>query len=133
MSSFSFRTARALVVMLVAPLAACDTTGPLCARPGRYALTLHILDAQTGLPAAYRTRVTTRAGLRMETTIHDTPTPDSLYQVRVGVGMETPGVYSVRVEKEGYQPWTRDGIVARGDECGLIESVPVEVLLEPGA
>ena len=68
---------------------------------------------------------------RMETTIEDVPMPDSLYLVRVGPGLDTPGVYSVRVEKEGHQPWTRDGIVVRADECGVRASVLVEVLLEP--
>jgi hypothetical protein len=47
------------------------------------------------------------------------------------VGGNSAGTYSVRIRKSGYVDFTRDGLVVSREPCGDLETVKLDVALQP--
>jgi hypothetical protein len=116
--------AAALGVTLILPgCGVVDLLDPVvCPAVVTRAVEVEVRDARTGDPAADGATGTARSGNFMETLqvvgwiAH--PSPSSA--LVLGGVEERPGVYTVRVEKAGYQPWERTGVEAERGRCGVI-------------
>ena len=97
-----------LVTAGIAVLAGCDVFGPrLCNESRRIGITVTVRDSITGAPLTEGVRVIARDGI-----FADTADADAF-----SLAEERPGSYTVTVEKEGYQPWSRDDIRVIRGEC----------------
>jgi hypothetical protein len=108
----------------------CELLDPvLCTASSEPAVVVWVYDAETGSPAAHGATGWVREGAYTDTL---TPyhfasgNPESLLSLR-GAD-ERPGTYEVRVEKAGYEPWTRTGVRARPGTCH-VQTVDVDAHL----
>ena len=86
-----------------------------------------VRDSVTNIPAGHGATVT----------VHDGSYSDSLRLVGYpsdSLGFqgatERPGTYTIDVQKAGYLPWSRVGVVVRAGSCHVIP-VSVEVRVQP--
>jgi hypothetical protein len=86
------------------------------------AIEVEVRDAATGQPAADGTTGIARDGNFVDTLsiMGWTSYPSAESALLVGGAEERPGIYSVRVEKEGYQVWERTNLRAEKGPCGVI-------------
>lgn len=92
----------------------CDVTGPdACPTDARPALSVKVLDAQTGAPLADSATVIARDG-EYEETLREC----DLTITRCGA-YERPGTYAVVVSHPRYQLWIRDRVVAGEGSCNV--------------
>lgn len=117
----------------VAVATACSsnsTTRPDCNGPGEIptpaAVVITVRDSTT------LAVVTDRAS----GTIHGTAPSDTLlYAIGVGtgqlIGYGGPGTYVVTVNRPGYAPWSRSGIMVSAGRCGAPNAVEMYALLAP--
>ena len=99
-----------------------------CTTELRYGLVVLVRDAATGAPAGHGATATAQDGAYVET-LHFNGGPGSADSLSfVGAG-ERPGRYEVRVNKTGYQPWSRRGIQVKSDACH-VQPVMLEARLE---
>jgi len=95
---------RLAIALLLAPLAGACTDTLLCTTEARAAISVNVIDAGTRVPiAGYR-------GI-----VRDGSYSDSLRFG--GAAYERTGTYTVTIEADGYQTWTRSGIVVTDGEC----------------
>lgn len=98
-------------------------------------ISVDVRDAVTGMPAAYSAKLVLTLGTETETVDPLFTAADSLRAERIiGRAPEfysRPGVYDVRVERPGYEPWLQNNVVvaAQGDRCVTIETVVLTALL----
>jgi hypothetical protein len=120
------RFVRAIVIAVGAVAAsACDViTGPVCTDEARPALIVEIRDSVTNAPAGMGARVIARDGAYA-----DTGSVLGAEGSRAGLAHEREGTYTVTVEKDGYRPWTRNGIRVTKDACH-VRTVSVPALLQ---
>ena len=120
-----------LVFSAVLAVSAC-TSSMACVGVGAAAISVEIRDSVTGLPAAYQARLILRNGAFTDTLTDFSEAKDSLIALNLAGGMDRPGTYSVRVERSGYAPWTKDGVlVAEGKgDCASIHGVELAVRLQ---
>jgi hypothetical protein len=117
-------------------LGGCDflrlTDPVMCPGVISRAIEVEVRDARSGQPAAHGA-----VGIAQEGDFVDslrvvgwmsTPSPEAA--VLLGGVEERPGVYSVRVEKQGYLPWARTGVAAREGVCGVM-TARLQANLEP--
>lgn len=88
------------------------------------AIEVHVTDAQTGAPAAEGAIGTLRDGdytesLRVHSGTYVEDSPSSSIPLSLGGAVGRPGTYTVRVEKDGYEPWEATGVRVRQDVCQL--------------
>ncbi|MBA2669515.1 MAG: carboxypeptidase regulatory-like domain-containing protein [Gemmatimonadetes bacterium] len=85
------------------------------------AVEVEVRDARTGDPAADGATGTARSGNFVETlqVVGWISHPGPRTAVVLGGVDERPGVYTVTVEKPGYKPWERTGVVAERGQCGV--------------
>jgi hypothetical protein len=101
-------------------------TGPICPAVVQRAIEVAVTDQATGAPAA--------AGA--VGTLRDGPYAETMQAVGFTNGVATtlggatgrPGLYDVRVEKAGYQPWEAIGVRSESDACG-VRTVPLTAAL----
>lgn len=117
---------RAVVIAVGAVAAsACDViTGPACTLEMRPGIAMDIRDSVTNAPAGVGARVITRDG-----EFADTASVLGETGWSGGLADERPGTYTVTVEKDGYRPWTRNGIRVTKDACH-VRTVSVTALLQ---
>jgi hypothetical protein len=96
------------VIAGISVLAGCDVFGPrLCSESRRIGITVTVRDSITGASLTEGVRVIARDGI-----FADTADANAF-----SLAEERPGNYTVTVEKEGYQPWSRDDIRVIRGEC----------------
>jgi hypothetical protein len=94
-------------------------------------------DVVTALPAAYSAKLTLTVGAETKTYEPMFRATDSLSAERIDGLMpefySRPGVYDVRVDRPGYEPWLRNDVVVAAPvgRCGTIKTVVLNVLLVP--
>lgn len=117
----SHRAGRMVPVLLGAsalPLVGCDQlVGPMtrvCTAIAMPAIAVEVRDASTDAPVGPGARIVASSG-RFADTVH--VPANSNYQGAYGLASERAGVYTVTVEQQGYQPWSRAGIRVVADEC----------------
>jgi hypothetical protein len=131
------RNYRMLVLSgLLASLTACSgTSEPICNYEGTPPISVAVRDQVTGLPAAYSARLTLTFGTLSKTVDPVIPATDSLLVERidglVGEFLGQHGVYDVRVERPGYEPWLQNDVLvaAPAGRCGSIETVVLNAFL----
>ena len=78
---------------------------------------VNVFDAVTGLPVAYSARLIVKTDGRVDTIPSQYPPSDSLRATWLEADAPDisgrPGVYDVRVERPGYEPWLRTGVEVR--------------------
>ena len=95
---------------------------PLWIAPG---MMVEVRDAATGLPAACGAEATAESDAHTEKLITGTDCgtfPDALHMS----GVQYPGIYTLTIAKQGYEPWILGNIEVTGGVCGLI---PVRMLV----
>jgi hypothetical protein len=107
-------------------LAGCHFLAPtdpvVCLGVISRAIEVEVRDAETGQPAAHGA-----VGIAREGNFVDSlqisgwmSYPSAESALMLGGVEERPGLYSIRVEKDGYEPWERSGVRADKDACGVI-------------
>jgi hypothetical protein len=121
---------------LVVALTSCSEPMAFgCNLNGVPPISVDVRDVVTALPAAYSAKLTLTLGTETGTYEPTFRATDSLSAERInGLVSEfysRPGVYDVRVERRGYEPWLQNDVVvaAQGDRCATIEPVVLNVLL----
>jgi hypothetical protein len=117
----------AAAVML---LLGCRPTTTVCTANPHFAVTVRVRDANTLAPAAYGATLVLRDGEYVDSVTGTYAGPNPEQASLLGAAEERAGTYEVTIRKEGYQPWTRQGIVVRQGECG-VDGATLEVLLVP--
>lgn len=86
------------------------------------AIEVEVRDAESGQPAAHGAVGIAREGSFADTlqVVGWTSHPSAETALVLGGVEERPGLYSVRVEKVGYQPWERSGVRAEKGVCGVV-------------
>ena len=111
------RQARAALVVLSIAAAACDdpVACTLAIEPAIEAL---VVDSVTGEPAAADALgVLVLGGEQLPMILTGT---DIEGRPLVLAGGDEPGSYDVRIEKAGYDPWTRDDVEVESNDCGVV-------------
>ncbi|MEP0547553.1 MAG: hypothetical protein ABJF88_11525 [Rhodothermales bacterium] len=88
-----------------------------CTAEAEPAIEVEVIDAATGEPAAEGATGVVTEGAYSDSLIVIGINADN-QEFLLGGAYERTGTYDVRVEKEGYQTWTREGVRVRGDDCG---------------
>ena len=89
-------------------IAACDLLGPrVCNTIALPAISLDVRDSVTDATITEGFRAIARDGTFADTALFPPPQ----------LAHERAGTYTVTVEKEGYQTWSRTGIRVRDGEC----------------
>jgi hypothetical protein len=86
------------------------------------AIEVEVRDAVSGLPAAYDAVGIARDGdfsERLEIVGWTAHPPSGETALVLGGVDERPGLYSVRIETAGYEPWERTGVRAEEGVCGV--------------
>lgn len=110
------------------PLVACQTSAPL--------FTVDVYDGTTGIAAAYEARLVISHGMEADTVLSDIAAVDSLVDARIMGTSERfkdePGVYDLKVVRQGYAPWAQVGIAVprAAGGCNIPATVPVTVALQ---
>lgn len=122
-------------LLLVALTSCSEPPAPVCDFVGTPPISVDVRDAVTGLPAAYAAKLTLTLGTETKTVDPLIPASDSLSIERidglVGQFLGQHGVYDVRVERPGYEPWLRNDVVVAAPDgrCGTIKTVVLTALL----
>ena len=101
-------------VILVLAVASCGgASDPIaCTEQFVYGITVHVLDATTGLPVSDGLSGNVQDGSYSEAMM-------ALGADLVGAG-ERAGTYAVTVTATGYTEWTTSDVVVMADECHVI-------------
>lgn len=95
------------------------------------AIEVEVRDSDSGEPAADGAVGIAREGNYVDTleVVGWTSVPSAETALVLGGVEERPGLYRVRVEKEGYHPWERSSVRAEKGTCGVI-TVRLQAQLE---
>ena len=97
--------------------------GVPCTADVRPAVSVSVYDSKTGKPAAQDAVATLSDGAyteRMRPGGSDITSTGAFVLVSFAGGDERVGTYKVHIEKAGYQPWEKTGIVVERDVCHVI-------------
>lgn len=125
------RLAAIAPLVAIACLTGCsDATTRFCTTDVKYALRIALADSLTGQIGPFRNlAIVAVDGSYKDSlfipTVGPTPNPN-LYSV----APEHAGTFTLTVRADGYQTWTKSGIVVLRDECH-VESVDLPVRLAP--
>ena len=122
-----------LMILLALGLCACDSDDAItCTCDMVPAIRIEVLDATTMRPAACDATGYLIDGSYVEEieSWFDCHADASDPNDRLEGALERPGIYTVVIEKTGYKPWARSGILVLEDRCHVI-TVQLRVLLEP--
>jgi len=144
MDRFSrIRSGTVIVVCAVMAVACCGvlhgcstdatapTSGRLCTAQFVPGISIRVVDAETGLPAACGTIAVVTAGTYSAAMDDACELSRSWPQESAWLwgAWERPGVYAVSLERPGYRPWSRAGLVVTADECH-VQTIELEARLE---
>jgi hypothetical protein len=118
------------LVCMVLLATACADDEVLCSPLRAEAVAVDVREAGTNLPLARGTRGAAQIGEQIDSLVLDriSEVPDSVL-----VGGSSEGVYEVRVEHEGYVPWSQGNVQARlsGSPCAGFETQVLTAELQP--
>lgn len=121
----------ALLAVFAAGTTACSDP-VACMGTGRPGIVVQVRDARTGRPAAYQARLIMQSSTRVDTFPDFTAAADSAAAMEILGLMDTPGQFTLIVEKEGYSPWTSHRVVrSTGGHCPSVLTEVVNVNLVP--
>ena len=107
---------------------AADHTGPVCSPTLGEAVAVIVRDAETGAPLATEARGVVQEGAYVDS-LRLEPLQRPTQWTLVGGG-DRAGTYTVAVERQGFRPWQRSGVVVGRGACG-VETVTLTADLEP--
>ena len=118
------------LLLVAAALAGCDVDGYTCPDVVLPAVVVGVADAATGDPLAEGSVAVARDGAFADT-LRRYEVNDDLDVVSLAGAFGRAGVYEVTVERAGYEPWARSGVVVRssGGECPQPETAVLEARL----
>lgn len=119
---------RAVLLASSSLLLTCCTFADGCDTYGAHALAVAIVDSLTQAPTASSAVVRVQDGEFVE--MVTIPAQADRDTVRALLALERPGRYSIEVEKNGYKPWSRLGVVALEGRCH-VKTVELQVRLVP--
>ena len=95
-------------------------------------VSIEVTDAGTGFPAACGAvlYVTEGAYAEADSGICLAGRPDEEQYLWLSGAYERAGVYDLRIEKDGYVAWEREGVVVTADACH-VRTVHLAVALQP--
>lgn len=97
--------------------AACEFVTPICPASAEPAIIVEVRNAATGVPEARGVDGTLREESYTDSlrVVEETEagTPSAL-----AGGFERGGTYTIRLQKDGFETWTRDGVHVEEGECG---------------
>jgi hypothetical protein len=103
----------------------------ICTEPGVRSVVVNVRDALTGQPAAYQARLIMSSDTRVDTITDLVSAAESLVATEVWSHVG-PGVYTVTVEKDGYLPWTTEGVRVQATPNGCsVSTVHLDANLSP--
>lgn len=120
------RCVRSLVVfaaMGFLTVACSSTPSEVCLNEGRYSAVIDIRDSVTHAPLASGSRVRLEAQGFVDSVTVTLDQGSTSQSLRVGIGRNVIGVFTVTVTRPGYRPWIRSGVQVRGDRCGVANTV----------
>jgi hypothetical protein len=124
------RYSRSGLVCTLLLVAACGDDDVLCSPLRPEAVAVDVREAGTNLALARGSRGAAQIGKQTDSLVLDriSELPDSVL-----VGGSSQGVYEVRVEHEGYAPWSQGNVHARlsGSPCPAFETQVLTAELEP--
>jgi hypothetical protein len=101
-----------LVVTALASVGCKLPGGVACSADARPAVSVDVRDSVTDTPAGRGARIIAQDGV-----FADTAKTPSGYEGPYALARERAGTYTVTVEQEGYQLWSRSGVRVTRDEC----------------
>jgi hypothetical protein len=120
------RTRWIAIAVLISQAAACgDSLEPACLPVVRPAVEVEVRDALTEEFRAESARGVVQDGSftdSLEIVRYDGP---QIIPSTLGGAYERPGIYSVRIQRDGYQPWDTSGLRVEADKCG---AAPVQIV-----
>jgi hypothetical protein len=110
--------------LAVVPFLGGCSSGYGCAAFIDRAIEVTVIDAETKAPAVEGAVGTIRDGdytetLRVSGWTYARGGPEQGTPLWLGGALGRPGTYTVRVEKDGYEPWEVRGVRVRQDACQL--------------
>lgn len=78
---------------------------------------MEVRSARTGAPEADRALGVLRDGDYVDT-MHVSGVTSDGTPLSLEGAMERPGTYDVRIEKDGFRPWTRENVTVESGDCG---------------
>ena len=124
---------RAYIGAAVLAVAACqrgaaeEPPGPICTLDRRPGIVFTAQDSATGAALGGVMLAVARDGGFADTVRSVEATPAG---ATLGLAFERAGTYTVRVERAGYRPWERAGVVVTGTQCHVL-TVVLTALLRP--
>ena len=121
---------RLSLVFLCLSFFGCDDGPTFCTASSEPGISIRVLDAETGLPATCGLQGWLISGAYSEALEPrvNCSDPDSLQYPVVFGAYERAGVYSIILLKDGYQNWSRSGIVVEAGDCH-VQKVSIEANL----
>ena len=109
-----FRSIRSSSIGVIAAMVAgCRLfTGTDCSLDARAGITVDVRDSVSNAPITGESRIIARDG-----TFADTAEFTEIFPGPHALVRERPGSYTVTVEREGYQLWSRTGVRVTRGEC----------------
>ena len=98
-------------------LAGCDFGNPICPAVAEPAVVVEVRNAVTDDPEAENADGVLIDGEYTDSLRVNEETDEGILIALAG-GFERAGTYTVRVEKPGFQTWTREGVDVDDGECG---------------
>jgi len=110
-------------------LAGCDFGNPICPAVAEPAVIVEVRNAVTDDPEAENADGVLIDGEYTDS-LRVTEETDEGIPIALAGGFERAGTYTVRVEKAGFQTWTRKGVDVGDGECGP-ETERLDARIEP--
>jgi hypothetical protein len=106
--------------LLLSTVACGDSSGPVCLPVERLAVEVEVRNAQTGALRADSARGVAQDGTFTDSLLIVRYEGADIVPAALGGAYGRPGMYTLRVERPGYQLWDTAGVRVIADECGPI-------------
>lgn len=107
----------------------CDSNNPICPAVAEPAVIVEVRNAVTEDPEAENAEGVLIDGNYTDSLRIKEETDEGI-PVALAGGFERAGTYSVRIDKPGFQAWTREGVDVDEGECGP-ETERLDARIEP--
>lgn len=107
----------ALLWVLLLPGCEAIVSDPICAASVEPAVVVEVRNARTDAPEADSALGVLRDGDYVDTMRVSGVAPDGTPLSLQGA-MERAGTYDVRIEKDGFRPWSRENVTVESGDCG---------------
>ena len=117
-----------LVLLLVLGVLGCNAAPTACTASIEPGIVVAVRDATTQQPVARGAVAQLSSGSYSETLLEHGFSNGQL--TSLAGAFERPGTYQLKVNQQGYAPWSEDNIVVSKDTCHVI-TVKLEASLSP--